>query len=157
MQPNANRERAMHAILACPGVSFRALGRATGIPAGTLVHHLRILKRARRIVERPLGVRRTFYPAGSAIPDPIEEVCRREPYLEQLRLWIDANPGSTQMDVLAAFAWAHSTTQHRLHRLVALGAVRRVPVGLRSVAYYRQHRKAPPPGLVGHRVSEVVA
>lgn len=130
-----NRERILAAIHARPGACFRELTRESGLAAGTVAHHLRVLKRRGSIMEARLGVRRVFY-AGTPM-SPGETLVARDPALRRLRDWIAAHPGRRQCDLLAAMApTPRSATQHRLKRLVAAGIVAECPAGLRSHALH---------------------
>jgi predicted transcriptional regulator len=120
-----NRRSLMEHITNDPGINFRGLVRVSGIAAGTTRHHLTILVRSGLVAEQGFGSTRRFF-AGSAGGGWEHKVLMREPGLRQLFDWVAANPGSTQMQVLDAMAaggWSRSTTQHRLQRLSAAGAV----------------------------------
>ncbi len=131
------RTTIMAYVEANPGQSFRALSRGTRIPTGTLTHHLGVLKRHGRLAERPLGIRRLFYPADAVVSDPVAATMNLEPTLGALHAFVAANGSVMQNVVLAAFeaqGWPRSTTQHRLGRLVAVGGLLAVR-GVRSLRY----------------------
>jgi len=138
-----------------PGISFRALGRTTGLPTGSLAHHLRMIKRAGDVVEAQLGHRRTFYPATSRVPNAAEATLAREPALVELQTWIAGQGRACQraaLDAMQGNGWSRSTTQHRLTRMVALGLVVEMRSG-RFVLYTatstsRQGPHAPPRAML---------
>jgi predicted transcriptional regulator len=105
-----------------PGANFREVARNTGIAAGTVRHHLNVLRRSEVIVEHAHGSTvRLFENQLRFQQNWADLVLLREPSLGLLHDWLKANPGSPQKGVLEgmeAHGWSRSTTQHRLARLV---------------------------------------
>jgi DNA-binding transcriptional ArsR family regulator len=129
-QPLANprRKALLDEIVQHPGATFRELVRRSSIPAGTARHHLTILKRSGLIVEHGhKATRRFFENHGKFDLSWQQVVALREPELKELHAWLVARPGwHSQKEVIAGMSvlgWSRSTTQHRLARLVAHGAV----------------------------------
>ena len=117
-----SRRRLYDAVKADPGANFRALGRATGLAAGTTRHHLSKLVRAGCLAELGFRCTRRFFPNEATYAQGWEtRVLLREAPLKEVHDWVHANPGRPQKDVLAAMearGSSRSTTQHRLSRLV---------------------------------------
>lgn len=105
-----------------PGANFREVARNTGIAAGTVRHHLNVLRRSEVIVEHAHGSTvRLFENQLKFQQNWADLVLLREPSLGLLYDWLKANPGAPQKGVLEgmeAHGWSRSTTQHRLARLV---------------------------------------
>lgn len=130
----ANRQRILDVVAARPGLTFRALTRASGVASGTCAHHRSILLRQERLVERRLGKQlRYFLPEQASGPLAILEA---EPGIKAVADVLRARPGAIQKDVVAAFpAWPRATVQHRLQRLVSAGVATATPFGRRAIAY----------------------
>ncbi|MEA3143269.1 MAG: hypothetical protein QOG31_593 [Thermoplasmata archaeon] len=133
-------------IQAHPGANFREVARGVGSATGTTRHHLTVLKRNGVVMERAHGgTTRFFENHGKFEATWPSVVLLREAPLRQLHDWLAAHPGAAQKEVLEAMAqagWSRSTTQHRLHRLVAGGAVELRPQG--RLKMYRASAQALP-------------
>lgn len=120
-----------------PGIGFRGLMRATGIPTGTLRWHVNVLMRVGRVwCERVANVLMHF--PG---PRPVREQAVRAAIVDvlpgrdrQAYAVIAGRPGCLQRDVIASLSWPSSSVQYRLYRLQRLGLVYATPSG-RSVRY----------------------
>lgn len=108
-----------------PGISFRALVRTSGIPAGCVRHHLNRLKKRGQIWDQMVGPTLAhFYGQRPMDPDVVHHTCRKAlpPTFRPVLLYVKANGEVCQKDVQAAFGgYPRATTQHRLKRLVDLG------------------------------------
>lgn len=125
-----------NAINENPGLTFRALSRATGIPSGTLRHHINVLLR-RGSAWLLLVESRHLHFAG---PRPDSANAVRAAWHEALpegmqTLLIDALCAKKQADLLDARPEPRSTTQHHLSMLTRWGFLSRV--GGRSIHYER--------------------
>lgn len=155
-EEHPRRRLLRQAIQTNPGINFRALGRYTGLPAGSLAHHLRMLKREGVFVEGQLGFRRIFYPAGMPVPKPGEATMAREPALSSLRDWLARQGQCTQrqlLDAMQAQGWPRSTSQHRVGRLVALGLANERRSG-RFVIYEAMPSMRPTPWTMAPHASQ---
>lgn len=135
-----NRRRILDALTDAPGLGFRALAAATGLPGGTIRHHLPRLERCGLITIARCGSR-LFYFAGSeaASPDMLRYAVLHDlgPAWVAVHEHVAANPGQRQKDIKDAMPdHSPSTVQHRLRRLVDLGLLQQRPVGLQGVAYF---------------------
>lgn len=121
---NRNRARIRAVVAAKPGLSFRAISRATGIASGTARHHLSVLQRRREIVEERVGRRLlAYYPAGLDESKRLKARIQRDAALAQVYETVRRLGQPCQSMILDAVEQPRSTTQHRLGRLVAMGAV----------------------------------
>lgn len=126
LAPHPRREAICTVVGSRPGECFRSLARLTGMPPGTLAHHLRVLKREGLVQEMPLGARRIFFAAGGPLPDEGAATLMREAPLAALHGWLVREGPASQrkaLDEMGRRGWPRSTTQHRLERLQALGLV----------------------------------
>jgi predicted transcriptional regulator len=83
-------------------------------------------------------------------------VLLREPALNALHEWIERHAGAAQREILDAMlaqGWSRSTTQHRLQRLVAGGAVELGNQGRRRT--YRLRPAAPSAAAAGPPIGPV--
>lgn len=154
------KQTVLAAVHAQPGICFRALGRATGLPAGVLSHYARQLKKKGEIQDAKLRHRRTFYPGECKLPSEAEATMVREPALGTLRDWLEARGSTTQraaLDAMAALGWPRSTSQHRISRLVAMGVVQERRSG-RYVLYIAATSESPGPSTLTspHHVADGV-
>jgi predicted transcriptional regulator len=118
------RQQLLALIREDPGASFRAIARLLDMQAGTVRHHLNVLRRSGLIVERIHGATTRFFDAEARDDDWVGTVLRRDADLATLHDWLKLNPRASQGQVLHAMAakgWQRSTTQHRLKRLVEGG------------------------------------
>src|SRR5205085_1546619 len=65
------RQQILQLVEAQPGIHFKEMARRTGMPNGSLVHHLETLRRGGQVVARPAGGYTLYFlgahvPAGSA-------------------------------------------------------------------------------------------
>ncbi|HUR63889.1 MAG TPA: winged helix-turn-helix transcriptional regulator [Candidatus Thermoplasmatota archaeon] len=132
-------------IQAHPGANFREIARGVGSATGTTRHHLTVLKRNGAVMERAHGATTRFFENHGKFEAtwPSVVLLREEP-LRQLHDWLAMHPGAAQKEVLEAMAqagWSRSTTQHRLQRLVAGGAVELRPQG--RLKMYRTSAPSP--------------
>lgn len=126
-----SRQRILDAVRREPGLSFRAILRATGIPAGTAGHHLNVLLRAGLAWEHRLGRlgSRLLHFAGrrpasrarvlAAVARVLDENPRR--VLELVRELAPCHQAPILEAAEALVGLSRSTTQHILRRLEDYG------------------------------------
>lgn len=127
MTPGAQARRAaiVQALEAQPGLSFRGVVRATGIPAGTARHHLNVLVRRKRVWYQQVGVRLVHF-AGrrpDTEPEQREALCATFDKMDaKIYLAVRDEGPLIQRDIISRFpAEPTSTVQHRVKRLVRIG------------------------------------
>lgn len=139
-QPAKRRRAILEHVQANPGVSLRALARATGIGLGSLQHHVRMLVKRNRLWMDCLGKTHAYHagPQPACQQDVLKARMRALDELDRrLMSLIDAADAPTQVAILTAFSdrgLARSTVQSRLKRLTRRGLLRAEPRG-RLVVY----------------------
>lgn len=126
------RSRIQALVAARPASTFRQLVRCSGIPAGTLRHHLSILSRTGLVrVERD-GVRLRHFPAGLDARARLAATLERQG-LAEVYGFVAVHGPVSQHVVLDGLGGPRSTTQHRLKRLVRFGVLSERPQGRRRL------------------------
>ncbi|MHB1262672.1 MAG: winged helix-turn-helix transcriptional regulator [Thermoplasmatota archaeon] len=115
----------LRAIEDSPGLGFRELARRTGVPAGTLAHHVGLLTRAGAVWTRRHGARVLHFPAPRLDEPAPVRYALEEHVLDaldrDLLAWLREAP-RVQKAVLERFgAHPRATVQHRLERLTDWG------------------------------------
>jgi DNA-binding transcriptional ArsR family regulator len=108
-----------------PGTGFRELTRLTGLAIGTVRHHLDVLLRHGRIVERQQGASLRFFENHGKYDRTWSRVAvlRDEP-TRLIHDWLAEHPDTPQNQLLAAIeerGFSKTATQRRLQRLVTAG------------------------------------
>lgn len=126
-EESPNRSAIYSAVVGHPGAGFRELTRITGLAVGTVRHHLTILIRQGRIIERAHGNGNAYFATNQELELPWQAVATlRDPHLRTLSLWILGHPEANQTTILRAMGttgWPRGSTQNRLQRLVDEGLV----------------------------------
>ncbi len=142
------RRRILDYVRGNPGATFREVLRNTGLSDGAGRHHVNVLVREARVLERTHRSTLRYFENAAPFRDHWRAVVLlREPELMAMHGWIATNPGCTQKDILAWAAevpgWSRSTTQHRLKRLVDEGLLTLKPHGR-----FKRYSSAPMAGDV---------
>ncbi len=111
-----------------PGATLREVLRGADVQCGSGRHHMGMLKRENRIIERAHKSTLRYFDNDDAYADGWESlVMLREPDLNIIYEWLLAHPGAAQKDILAwanrVMNWSRSTLQNRLARLVDANVV----------------------------------
>lgn len=121
------RKAIYEAVLASPGIGFRELSRATGVLPTAVRHHLGVLIRHKKIVERSHGYSlRYFENHGKFDKNWRLTAVLRDDNLAVLYEWVASRGPINQKAVLDEWetrGWSRSSTQHRLGRLEANGMI----------------------------------
>lgn len=117
--------RVLRAVEDSPGLGFRELARRTGIPSGTLAHHVSLLTRSGAVWTKRHGARVLHFPAPRQDEPAPVRVVLEEHVLDaldrDLLAWVREGP-RVQKAVVARFSGhPRATVQHRLARLVKWG------------------------------------
>lgn len=124
---NPRRAALYQRILANPGIGFRELMRDANVANGSLNHHLRVLRRHGLIADQSGGGRRRLFENHGRFDKTWRIVSAlRDPAARELVRWLSAHPASDQKSILTYArerGWTRSSTQHRLYRLAAEGAI----------------------------------
>jgi len=130
------RQAILAAINEHPGLTFRALARATGIPTATLQGHRNILLRRGQAWLLRVEGRLLHFPGTRPACADVVRATWRDALPEGLReLITEALAAGRQADILHAREAPHSTTQHRLSMLARWGFI--APVGAWPIRYQR--------------------
>lgn len=121
---HATRERIHSLVRERPGVGYAELMRETGLGAGVLVHHLRVLERARLVVSRRHGLSRRLYPAGHPEEDEPQGTRAQERVLRELR-----EASLTQRELGDRLRLSQQGVSYHLRNLERAGRVRSEPAG----------------------------
>lgn len=113
------REAIMAAIESEPGVHLGALQRGLGIATGTLVHHLRVLERARLVETRRRSNRVHFVPAGYR--GPVETT--RSPLQVRVLEAVRSVPGLSQSELAERLGEPRNTVAYNVRRLIEDGQI----------------------------------
>lgn len=149
----ARRQAILDVLRTAPGASFREITRRTGIPSGSVAHHLRILGRRHQVWDARDGMRIRYW-AGAEPPLDVQARLIREagitPELAAIRHAIALHGPMDQGTILDLFPASRATTQHRLGQLVARGALRSAWMGRRRMYWLPEQPSpfpwaAPPP------------
>ncbi|MFO1534448.1 MAG: winged helix-turn-helix transcriptional regulator [Thermoplasmatota archaeon] len=130
------RQQLLQLIEAQPGIHFKEMARRTGLPNGSLVHHLETLRRGGQVVARPAGGYTLYFlgahvPAGSAEAASALKADGARRILELVR----QQPGLSSADVAARCGLQPSTVTYHVQRLQAAGLL----TGLRDGRAVRLH------------------
>jgi predicted transcriptional regulator len=130
------RQQLLQLIEAQPGIHFKEMARRTGLPNGSLVHHLETLRRGGQVVARPAGGYTLYFlgahvPAGSAESASALKADGARKILDLVR----QQPGLSSADVAARCGLQPSTVTYHVQRLQAAGLLQ----GLRDGRSVRLH------------------
>ncbi|MEA3144496.1 MAG: hypothetical protein QOG31_1820 [Thermoplasmata archaeon] len=130
------RQQLLQLIEAEPGIHFKEMARRTGLPNGSLVHHLETLRRGGQVVARPAGGYTLYFlgahvPAGSAETASALKADGARKILDAVR----QQPGLSSADVAARCGLQPSTVTYHVQRLQAAGLL----TGLRDGRAVRLH------------------
>lgn len=130
------RQQLLQLIEAEPGIHFKEMARRTGLPNGSLVHHLETLRRNGQVVARPSGGYTLYFlgahvPAGSAEAASALKADGARRILDLVR----QQPGLSSADVAARCGLQPSTVTYHVQRLQAAGLL----TGLRDGRAVRLH------------------
>jgi predicted transcriptional regulator len=123
------RARLHEAVLAEPGIHYLRLQERTGVPRGTLDHHLRKLVEG-GILHREQGQGFVCYFAGVPDADALAAApaLKSEAARTLLRL-IHGRPGTTAQHLAQELGVQPSSVAHHIDRMVQAGLVERVRAG----------------------------
>jgi DNA-binding IclR family transcriptional regulator len=143
LPPHPRRDLILAVIEEQPGLSFRALCRATGLKPGTLHYHLSVLQRGEAIWTTRHRARLLHFPGPTPrLPGEVREAIAEHALdeLDQgLLAWLQEAGPASQKAALASHAAAgvpRATVQHRLNRLAEQGFLLRRE-GFQCVVYER--------------------
>lgn len=122
------RERLLAHVREHPGVRYRELQRALGLPNGALAHHLRILLREKLVEEAREGHAVRFFVPGARPAEPSDTT-------ERVLAYVRANPGATGAGVAGALGLTASLAGYHLQKLADEGRIERRREGVRVRAY----------------------
>jgi DNA-binding transcriptional ArsR family regulator len=130
------RAQILQLIEAEPGIHFKQMARRTGLPNGSLVHHLETLRRSGAVVARPAGGYTLYFlgsrvPAGSAEAASVLKADGARRILELVR----GEPGLSSAEVASRCGLQPSTVTYHVQRLQAAGLL----TGLRDGRSVRLH------------------
>jgi DNA-binding transcriptional ArsR family regulator len=130
------RQQLLQLIEAEPGIHFKEMARRTGLPNGSLVHHLETLRRGGQVVARPSGGY-TLYFLGSSIPAGSAETASalKADGARKILDLVRQQPGLSSADVAARCGLQPSTVTYHVQRLQAAGLL----TGLRDGRAVRLH------------------
>lgn len=119
-----------------PGISARAVHRASGQSWGTVVYHLRQLESHHLVVSRRFGRSRNFYENHGKYRGMEQQLaCLRSPRSRILARGILERPGLTQEELAVEVALAQPTTSYYVRKLVGSELVSEAREG-RYVRYH---------------------
>lgn len=124
VKPCANREVLLRLVHQSPGLTFRGLGKASGIPAATVRHHVTVLMRLDAVWECRVGVRLLHFPGHKpvALWDQLEALRDVLDLVDRTFLDLADHGQLSQAPFFdAAPHLPRSTVQNRLKRLVRYG------------------------------------
>lgn len=110
-----------------PGIHQRELQRRTGIPRGTMSHHLNVLEALGYVDSQQVGIYRRFAQEGTSLEAYGEvAVYAQDAMNQEVMEIVSKQPGIMQKDVLEHLPqYARTTVQHRLSKLTDLGLLRK--------------------------------
>jgi predicted transcriptional regulator len=131
-----SRQQLLQLIESQPGIHFKEMARRTGLPNGSLVHHLETLRRSGQVVARPSGGYTLYFlgahvPAGSAEAASALKADGARKILDVVR----SQPGLSSADVAARTGLQPSTVTYHVQRLQSAGLL----MGLRDGRAVRLH------------------
>ncbi len=115
------RARILSAVEASPGVHFSELSRRTGIPNGSLHHHLRLLLKAGRLDGRSGQGYTCYFPAGFGIARQRGAAASKADGAQRILAQVRATPGLSLLQVAKHCGLRPSTVSHHVQRLTAAG------------------------------------
>jgi predicted transcriptional regulator len=132
------RQQLLDLIQRDPGLSFRGLQRSLGWPTGPLQAHLARLVQARLVVAQPhRNTVRYFENHGRYAATWKEVTLLRDPATHHLHAWVQATPGRTQQEIVAAthaWGWSRAKALRQLAGLEEAGLIVKQRAG-RTVRY----------------------
>lgn len=121
MERHPQRHRIMETVRSEPGIHYRALLRRTGIPNGSLDHHVHQLASAGRLtVQRGAG-RTRYFPAGAKRDVP---AVAQNPGAQALLHAVAEVPGASAADLARRLALSRATITYHTSRLADAGLLR---------------------------------
>jgi DNA-binding transcriptional ArsR family regulator len=116
---NPTRRRILDAVEAQPGIHFKELLRRTGLPNGSLVHHVEQLRRAGLVVARAGNGYTCYFPRGPA--DGAKAGALKADGARKVLAAVKANPGASGLDVAHRTGLQPSTVAYHVQRLTEAG------------------------------------
>jgi len=117
------RARIADLVAADPGVHFQELGRRSGIPNGTLVHHLSKLVAGDLVVAHRSGRYTCYFPKQVSPSVRSNAGLTKSGGAKAILAAIQARPGLTMQDVAMQCGLQASTVTYHVHRLAEAGMV----------------------------------
>lgn len=126
MAEHPSRRLLTQLVEANPGIHFAELSRRSGLPNGTLVHHLRALVREEELVVRPSGGYSCYFRPG--VRDPGAAVLKAQG-ARRILAEVRAVPGLSGIELAARTGLQPSTVAYHAQRLADAGLVTQVRDG----------------------------
>jgi len=145
---NPQRARLMTMVEADPGVHFQELGRRSGLPNGTLVHHLRKLTHGGLVVARASGGYTCYFPHGAGRLQIAAAPAMKSDGARAILAAVVAQPGLTSQEVALRCNLQASTVTYHVKRLMDGGLV----TASRDGRFVRLH-----PGPTAHTLAPAAA
>lgn len=117
---NERRERIVQRVREQPGIHFSGLRRASEIPNGALVHHLRVLIERGLLSSARDGARIRYYPRQPGVAYVVPRTGRQVALLDA----VTAFPGVTQRDLAARLGVSRLAVHRSTKTLAASGDLR---------------------------------
>ncbi|MBI2078648.1 MAG: hypothetical protein HYT80_09825 [Euryarchaeota archaeon] len=143
---NRRREEILLRIRESPGITFSELRRASDIPNGPLVYHLRVLATRGHVRHARDGARARYFPRipGAAYSIPLSAA------QSALFAIVESVPGIVQRDLAARLGWSRLAVHRHGRRLAQLERVRIVRDGrLRRYFPAASHHESPAAASAG--------
>ncbi|MEM4728752.1 MAG: helix-turn-helix domain-containing protein [Thermoplasmata archaeon] len=119
-----SRKRIFEYLTLNPGVHFRELQRALGMPVGALDYHLKYMVKKEILVAREEGHYTRYYPRDRF--DPASKAILsflRQDLPRGILLFLLRSPGATHGEILASFSVSGPTISYHLKRMVEAGVL----------------------------------
>lgn len=113
------RRRIMDLVEAQPGIHFKELLRQTGLPNGSLVHHVGQLQKAGLLVAKPSNGYTCYFPRGPA--DAERAALLKADGARQVLAAVQASPGLSGLEVAHLTGLQPSTVNYHAKRLADAG------------------------------------
>ena len=113
------RRRIMDLVEAQPGIHFKELLRQSGIPNGSLVHHVGQLQKAGLLVAKPSNGYTCYFPRGPA--DAERAAILKADGARQVLAAVQASPGLSGLEVAHLTGLQPSTVNYHAKRLADAG------------------------------------
>ena len=121
---NGVRSQIFEIVRQSPGISARAVHRASGQSWGTVVYHLRQLERHHLVVSRALGRTRNYYENhGKYRGMEVQLACLRNERARMIARAVLAAPGSAQEDLVGATGLPQPAASYYVRKLKQAGLV----------------------------------